>query len=187
MIGRAFFMYYILFCCCCLAERMSRLTMRVTGQRKVGVGERARWTRVRCPQTRSVPRSRTTSFFMPSLPAIASYLFALSALLVGFHNLTNSTAALASLSLPQSALPAAQGNALAAIAMGLYYALAARQENRAFFALSVPMRMLTATVFWSHGGTWRIAALWEGGSAAATATALGVERWRRKGAQRTLS
>jgi hypothetical protein len=67
-----------------------------------------------------------------------------------------------------------EGNSLAAIAMGIYYALAAYQENRAFFYLTVPMRSLTATVFWRQGGQWKIAGLWEGGGAVLTAVALMV-------------
>jgi hypothetical protein len=65
-----------------------------------------------------------------------------------------------------------KGNALAAIGMGIYYTLAAAQENRTFFKLTVPMRMLTSVVFWGQGGGWRIAGLWEGGGAVLTAVAL---------------
>jgi hypothetical protein len=67
-----------------------------------------------------------------------------------------------------------EGNSLAAIAMGIYYTLAAYQENRAFFYLTVPMRVLTSTVFWTQGGQWKMAGLWEGGGAVLTAVALMV-------------
>lgn len=64
------------------------------------------------------------------------------------------------------------GNSLAAIAMGIYYTLAAYQENRLFFLLTVPMRMLTSIVFWNQAGGWKMASVWEGGGAALTAFAL---------------
>lgn len=54
--------------------------------------------------------------------------------------------------------------------MGLYYTLAAYQENTAFFCLTVPMRLLTTLVFWSQG--WTMPALWEGGGAILTGAAL---------------
>jgi hypothetical protein len=66
------------------------------------------------------------------------------------------------------------GNSLAAIAMGIYYTLAAYQENRTFFYLTVPMRLLTSLVFWRQGGEWKIAGAWEGGGALITAGALMV-------------
>ena len=58
------------------------------------------------------------------------------------------------------------------MAMGVYYNLAAYQENRVFYLLGVPMRLLTASVFWGHGGVWKTASLWEGGSAVVTGIAL---------------
>ena len=109
---------------------------------------------------------------MPPLSALTIYAFGLSALLLGIQNLLSPSSALSSLDLPASALPAVNGTSVAAIAMGIYYCLAAYQRNRAFFALSVPMRMLTASVFWRHGGAWRAAAGWEGGGAVVTAVAL---------------
>ncbi|KAL7793061.1 hypothetical protein V8C37DRAFT_379163 [Trichoderma ceciliae] len=77
---------------------------------------------------------------------------------------------LESLNLPPGAMPAVKGNALAAIGMGIYYTLAAYQNNTAFFAATVPMRLLTATVFW--GQDWKAASIWEGGGAVLTAAAL---------------
>jgi hypothetical protein len=56
--------------------------------------------------------------------------------------------------------------------MGIYYTLAAYQENRPFFYLTVPMRLLTSAVFWGLGGGWKIASFWEGGGAVLTAFAL---------------
>jgi hypothetical protein len=54
-----------------------------------------------------------------------------------------------------------QGNALAAIAIGLYYSLAAYQENRAFFIATVPMRLLAALIFGRHQGVWKTASFWQ--------------------------
>lgn len=115
---------------------------------------------------------------MPPLSALTIYAFGLSALLLGIHNLLSPASALSSLDLPATALPVMNGTSLAAIAMGIYYTLAAYQHNRAFFALTVPMRLLTATVFWAHGGgggggaAWRAASGWEAGGAVVTAAAL---------------
>jgi hypothetical protein len=59
--------------------------------------------------------------------------------------------------------------------MGIYYTLAASQENRTFFYLTIPMRMLTSVVFWRQGGQWKITSSWEGGGAFLTALALMLE------------
>ena len=109
---------------------------------------------------------------MPSYAAITIYAFGLTAFFAGIRSLLLPTSALDSFDLPFSCLPASQGNGLAAIAMGIYYTLAAWQENRAFFVLTVPMRTLTATVFWSLGGTWKMAGIWEGAGAGLTAITL---------------
>ncbi|TVY31710.1 hypothetical protein LSUB1_G008956, partial [Lachnellula subtilissima] len=115
---------------------------------------------------------------MPSLPAYTIYLFGLTAFLASITHLISPTSATVSLSLPNSCIPATNGpplsspphknpnpipiphphprNSLAAIAMGIYYTLAARQENRTFFKLTVLMRMLTAGVFWGEGGQWKL-------------------------------
>lgn len=77
---------------------------------------------------------------------------------------------LAPLHLDRSAIPAVRANGLAAIAMSIYYTLAAYQKNRLFFAASVPMRLLTTVVFLGQG--WTAPALWEGFGAVVTAFAL---------------
>jgi len=87
------------------------------------------------------------------------------------------------LSVPLDCMPLSAGTSLAATAMGIYYTLAAYQENRMFFVLTVPMRSLTAAVFWSYGSAWRPGAIWEGGGAMLTAVALGLESVR--GTQKT--
>jgi hypothetical protein len=109
---------------------------------------------------------------MPTFTALTIYIFGLTSLLAGLNNLINPHEALSTLALPSSARPASDGMALGAIAMGLYYPLAAAQENRKFFALTVPMRMLTAAVFWRHGGVWMTPALWEGFGAIITGAAM---------------
>jgi hypothetical protein len=60
--------------------------------------------------------------------------------------------------------------------MGLYYLLAAYQGNRAFFIATIPMRLLTTTVFASLGGPWRLPAVWEGIGALITLTTVVWER-----------
>lgn len=106
---------------------------------------------------------------MPSLAASTIYLFGLTAFGAGVYNLT----------LVQHPTAAAEmkANSLAAIAMGIYYPLAAYQENRAFFIATVPMRSLSATVFWNQG--WRDAAIWEGAGALLTGLALAWQAWGR--------
>lgn len=109
---------------------------------------------------------------MPSKAALTIYLFGITAFLAGVNNLLSPEAALETFGLSDSCLPPILGNGLAAIAMGIYYCLAAWQENRAFFILTVPMRCLTATVFWRAGGAWQLAGYWEGGGALLTLIAL---------------
>ncbi|CAJ2501521.1 Uu.00g043740.m01.CDS01 [Anthostomella pinea] len=107
---------------------------------------------------------------MPSPAALTIYAFGLTALLAGIGSLLDPAGSLPQLGLPYACVAAARGNGLAAIAMGLYYSLAAYQENTAFFAVTVPMRSLTTAVFWAQG--WRLPAVWEGAGALATAFAL---------------
>ncbi|OBR09826.1 hypothetical protein CH63R_05518 [Colletotrichum higginsianum IMI 349063] len=107
--------------------------------------------------------------------------FGLTSLAAGLDSLLRPLESLASLGLPAAALPAASGNALAAVAMGVYYALAAAQENRAFFLATVPMRLTSAVVFWRQG--WAGVAAWEGGGAALTMLALAWDA--RRGGRKT--
>ncbi|KAN0095551.1 hypothetical protein V8E51_016262 [Hyaloscypha variabilis] len=109
---------------------------------------------------------------MPTLAAWTIYLFGATAFVAGWWQLISPETAVKSLGLGVECVPAANGNSLAAIAMGIYYSLAAYQENRSFFKLTVPMRLLTATVFWGQGGMWKGAGLWEGLGAGLTGLAL---------------
>jgi hypothetical protein len=109
---------------------------------------------------------------MPSAAAVSIYLFGVTSLAAGINNLLSPQSALTMLQLPEEAIYASNGMSLAAIAIGIYYPLAAYQENHAFFLLTVPMRLLTAAVFWSHGGVWRSPSAWEGGGALLTAAGL---------------
>lgn len=98
--------------------------------------------------------------------------FGVSAFFAGAHTLIRPHAFMSSFSIPAGAEPPVYGNGLAAIAMGIYYTLAAVQENRAFFMASVPMRLLTASVFGVQGGPWVVPGIWEGVGALATGVAL---------------
>ncbi|MCJ1399709.1 hypothetical protein MMC11_002911 [Xylographa trunciseda] len=109
---------------------------------------------------------------MPPISSLSIYLFGTTAFVAGAAHLVSPQTALSSLDLPASALPAVHGNSLAAIAMGIFYTLAAWQNNRAFYTLSVPMRSLTAAVLWAQGGPWRLVAMWEAAGALLTGTAL---------------
>lgn len=103
---------------------------------------------------------------MASISALTIYLFGATAFGAGVHALVFSG----------PTTPEMKANSLAAIAMGIYYPLAAYQENRAFFIATVPIRSLSATVFWQQG--WLEAAVWEGAGAALTASALLWQAWR---------
>jgi len=118
---------------------------------------------------------------MPTLPALITTLFGLTSLTIGLSTLILPNLSLTHLSLPHSALPLVLGNGLSAVVIGIYYLLAAYQENRAFSALTVPLRVLIACVFWMQGKQWRRVALWEGLEAVCMAGALVWERRRGKG------
>ncbi|KAI0404399.1 hypothetical protein F4802DRAFT_566979 [Xylaria palmicola] len=107
---------------------------------------------------------------MPSPAALTIYAFGITALLAGVSSLIDPASSVSQLNIPLACTPAARGNALAAIGMGLYYTLAAYQENTVFFAATVPMRLLTTVVFFSQA--WTVPAVWEGAGAAATGVAL---------------
>ncbi|UQC87768.1 uncharacterized protein CLUP02_13287 [Colletotrichum lupini] len=106
----------------------------------------------------------------PNTARLTIFVFGLSSFAAGVHSLLRPHDSLKALDLPAAALPAANGNALAAIAMGIYYTLAAAQDNRAFFLATIPMRLTSAFVFWRQD--WGIVSGWEGGSAALTLLAL---------------
>lgn len=80
---------------------------------------------------------------MPSFSALTIYLFGATAFGAGVHTLLFSC----------PATPEMKANSLAAIAMGIYYPLAAYQENRAFLVATVPMRTLSAMVAVGLGGS----------------------------------
>ncbi|RFU76542.1 hypothetical protein TARUN_5706 [Trichoderma arundinaceum] len=107
---------------------------------------------------------------MSPIPRATILAFGATSFVSGIASLISPALMIDSLSLPSGAVPAVKGNALAAIAMGIYYTLAAYQNNTAFFAATVPMRLLTATVFW--GQDWKAASIWEGTGAVLTATTL---------------
>lgn len=110
---------------------------------------------------------------MPSYTSTTILGFGITSFFTGAYTLLFPSAILSTLSLPESALPAIRGNGLAALAMGIYYTLASVQENRAFFKATVPMRLLTTTVFWVQG--WKVASLWEGIGAGLTGLMLLIE------------
>ena len=117
-------------------------------------------------------RSKPT---MSSLSAVSVLVFGATALLTGICTLLFPTTMLSMLLLPDASLPALRANALAAIAMGIYYTLAFVQDNRAFFVATVPMRILTAVVLGLQGGPWMYVALWEGYGAYFTGVVLALE------------
>jgi hypothetical protein len=110
---------------------------------------------------------------MPSLAAILIYILGLSCFVTGWFTLWDPMSAAAQLGFPSVCIPVSRGNSLAAIAMGVYYTLAGYQGNKIFFWLSVPMRLLTTTVFWNQG--WNTPAIWEGSCAFLTLGALLLE------------
>ncbi|KAI6754576.1 hypothetical protein HG530_012328 [Fusarium avenaceum] len=113
---------------------------------------------------------------MPSVTAITIFIFGLSAFNHGVSNLILPRKALAAKQLHESALPALNGFSVAIIGIGIYYMLAAYQENRAFFALTLA-RFISASIFWFQGPAWRVIATWEAMSAVMTAVALAGEAY----------
>lgn len=111
---------------------------------------------------------------MPSITAVTIFIFGLSAFSHGVSNLISPRTALAAKQLQDSALPALNGFSVAIIGIGIYYMLAAYQENRGFFTLTLA-RFISARIFWLQGPAWRVIATWEAFSAALTAVALAYE------------
>lgn len=113
---------------------------------------------------------------MPSAPAIATYLFGISALAAGLFSLIDParspTQQHVSLACQAACAPSSRANNVAAIAMGIYYPLLAYQENRAFFIATVPVRLFSSVVFARSGAGWWEVGMVEGFGALATAVAL---------------
>jgi hypothetical protein len=115
---------------------------------------------------------------MPSAAATSILAFGLTSLIAGASTLYDPHPSLQLLNLPLAALPALRANGLAAVAMGIYYPLAAYQNNIAFFKATIPMRVLTASIFWNQG--WHAASLWEALGSVATTVALLWDSTREK-------
>ncbi len=115
---------------------------------------------------------------MPSAAAVTIYLFGASAFYHGVSNLLSPRKALTAKQLPDSSLSALNGFSVAIIGIGIYYTLAAYQENTAFFVMTLS-RLISARIFWVQGPAWRVIATWEGISAGMTALALAWDAWVR--------
>ncbi|KAF2729872.1 hypothetical protein EJ04DRAFT_446296 [Polyplosphaeria fusca] len=109
---------------------------------------------------------------MPSLPALTIYGFALPTFISAIITLTNPALGLDTLALSLEAAPAIKASSLGAIAVSLYYTLAAYQENRLFFKLTIPMRLFTTSIVWNMGPGCRSLGWFEGLGALATGLAL---------------
>ena len=108
---------------------------------------------------------------MPSATAITVYLFGASVVYQGASILFAPRRALAAKGLPESALPSLNAFSVAASGIGLFYILAAYQENKIFFAFSL-LRLPAAVIFWAQGPGWHAMATWEALSTLLTAGAL---------------
>jgi hypothetical protein len=113
---------------------------------------------------------------MPSIAALTIHIFGAVALFSGIAGLLNPSFHLQQLDLPAAAAPAIQASSLGAIAIGVFYILAAFQENRAFFKLTLLTRTLTAIWAMRLGGEWTVLGRLEGLGAIITACALVLER-----------
>ncbi|KAF2243373.1 hypothetical protein BU26DRAFT_509897 [Trematosphaeria pertusa] len=113
---------------------------------------------------------------MPSPAAYTIYFFALPTFLLGLRGLWDPTSSLQTLNLPAAAAPSVQASSLGAIAISIFYCLAAYQENRAFFKWSLLTRSLTTAWALRMGGGWTALGVWEGVGALGTAVALAVGR-----------
>ena len=107
----------------------------------------------------------------PSPTSITVLTFGITSFALGIATIVLPPASIIeTLQVSPDALPAVRASSLAATAMGIYYTLATYQGNTAFFAWTVPMRLLTTAVMWNQG--WKGTALWEGAGAISTAIAL---------------
>ncbi|KAK4147643.1 uncharacterized protein C8A04DRAFT_24190 [Dichotomopilus funicola] len=113
---------------------------------------------------------------MPSTAAITIYIFGASALYQGASILLAPRQALATRQLPESARPALTAFGVAISGLGAYYTLAAYQENRTFFALTL-FRIPAAIILGAQGPGWRPMAAWEVLATLATAASLAWEGW----------
>jgi hypothetical protein len=113
---------------------------------------------------------------MPSIAAFTIHLFSTIAFISGIAGLLNPSFNLEQLDLPAAAAPAIQASSLGAVAIGIFYILAAFQENRAFFKLTLLTRTLTAIWAMRVGGRWTVLGMVEGLGALVTAGALVLRR-----------
>ncbi|KAF2744577.1 hypothetical protein M011DRAFT_470426 [Sporormia fimetaria CBS 119925] len=127
------------------------------------------------PQTPPAPAAFATKALSPTAFMIG--FFGWSALTTGVLTLLRPSLTTVHLCLPLEAEPAVVASGLAAIAMGVFYILAAVQENRAFFYLSLCTRGLTTCVMYNVGGRWMQVAVWEGFGVLGTLGAMAWERW----------
>jgi|SRR5687768_5519754 hypothetical protein len=111
---------------------------------------------------------------MPSIAALTIYAFGFTAIHHGLDILIRPSQALASKQLTKTAVQPLNAFAVAALGIGIYYVLAAWQENRTFFAATL-LRFVSAAIFWKQGDAWKGIARWEGASAVTTAVALAWE------------
>jgi hypothetical protein len=113
---------------------------------------------------------------MPSPAAYTIYTFGIITLFFGFSGLYDPSSSLSQLGLPAAAAPSVQASSLGAIAVGAFYCLAAHQENRAFFKLSLITRTLTTIWALRMGGGWMALGVVEGLGVVGTGVALGFGR-----------
>jgi hypothetical protein len=108
---------------------------------------------------------------MPSATAITAYLFGVSAIYEGATILLAPRRGLAAKQLPEAALPSLNAFSVAVTGIGMFYLLAAYQENKIFFLFSL-FRLPAAAIFAAQGPGWRPRAIWEGVATLLTAVAL---------------
>ncbi|KAH6634384.1 hypothetical protein B0J18DRAFT_17553 [Chaetomium sp. MPI-SDFR-AT-0129] len=113
---------------------------------------------------------------MPSTAAITIYIFGATAIYQGASILLAPRHALAAKQLPESARPALTSFGVTISGLGIFYTLAAYQENRTFFALTL-FRIPAAIIFGAQGPGWRPMAVWEVFATLATAASLAWEGW----------
>jgi hypothetical protein len=113
---------------------------------------------------------------MPSPTAFTVYAFGVVALFLGISGLHDPSSSLQHLDLPATAAPSVQASSLGAIAVGAFYILAASQENRAFFKLSLVTRTLTTIWALKMGNGWTALGVFEGLGAFGTACTMALGR-----------
>jgi len=121
---------------------------------------------------------------MSSLTSKTIAIWGSTCLLRGLTYVLLPTPALTHFALPISAFPMSNEAGLRGVAIGVLYIIAGMQDNKPLAIATIPLRILTAIVFWlqsgdgtdvfaaSNANNWKVASIWEGAGALVTGLAM---------------